>query len=273
MWPILTLISSLAEFPMLRSFSCFSISPLLLCVPFLLKAEAALWDEQQTAADLQRQVATAQINALKSPQQSFLTLQRTAMTPFVKGTVILVPDWSQHAASPRAVEYLRNYLIDFGWNTMAVMVPPAVTEASMENLQAYQLQLLERLKVVMQEAESKPGTIVVIGLGHSGALLNNLYKNEELSPPQALVLIGAAMQDVALNEQVAEAISQHKVPTLDLLPQTDNGFARNSGALRLQLVRKHIKEIYRQRLLPGSVEQDHPWLGGEILGWLRYIGY
>ena len=174
MWPILTLISSLVEFPMLRSFSCVSLSLLLLCLPFLLKAEAALWDEQQTAADLQRQVATAQINALKSPQQSFLTLQRTAMTPFVKGTVILVPDWSQHAASPRAVEYLRNYLIDFGWNTMAVMVPPAVTEASMENLQAYQLQLLERLKVVMQEVESKPGTIVVIGLGSGTAMLFGL---------------------------------------------------------------------------------------------------
>lgn len=261
----------------LLSHACqiFHVSLFLLCfcLPLSSRAEAVLWDEQQTAGDLQRQIATTQINALKSAQQSFLTLQRAAMTPFVKGTVILVPDWSQHAASPRAVEYLRNYLIDFGWNTMAIMVPPAVTDPSMENLQAYQLQLLERLKVVMQEAETKPGTIVVIGLGHSGALLNNLYKNADLSPPQALVLIGAAMQDVALNEQVAEAISQHKVPTLDLLPQTDNSFARDSGALRLQLVRKHIKEIYRQRLLPGSVEQDQPWLAREILGWLRYIGY
>ena len=87
------------------------------------------------------------------------------------------------------------------------------------------------------------------------------------------MLIGAAIQDMTLNQQVAEALSQHKVPTLDLLPQTDNNFARNSGTLRLQLVRKHIKEIYRQRLLPGSVEQDQPWLGREILGWLSYIGY
>ena len=236
-------------------------------------AEAVLWDEQQTAGDIQRQVATAQINALKSGQHSFLTLQRAAMTPFVKGTVIILPDWSQHAASPRAVEFLRNYLIDYGWNTLAVMVPPAVSDPSSENLQLYQQQLLERLKVVMAEAESKPGTIVVIGLGHSGALLNTLYKNEELSAPQALVLIGAAIQDMTLNQQVAEALSQHKVPTLDLLPQTDNNFARNSGTLRLQLVRKHIKEIYRQRLLPGSVEQDQPWLGREILGWLNYIGY
>ena len=100
-----------------------------------------------------------------------------------------------------------------------------------------------------------------------------MYKNEDLAAPQALVLIGAAIQDVTLNEQVAEAISKHKVPTLDLLPQTDNPYARNSSILRLQLVKKHIKEIYRQRLLPGSVEQDHPWLAKEIIGWLRYIGY
>lgn len=243
------------------------------CLPKYALAEATVWDEQQVNADLQRQLASNQISPLQSDQQSFLTLQREAMTPFVKGTVILVPDWSQHAASPRAVEYLRNYLIDFGWNTTAMMVPAAVTDTSMESLQSYQQQLLARLKIVMAEAESKPGTIVVIGLGHSGALLNQLYKNEDLAAPQALVLIGAAIQDVTLNEQVAEAISQHKVPTLDLLPQTDNAYARNSSMLRLQLVKKHIKEIYRQRLLPGSVEQDHPWLAREIVGWLRYIGY
>lgn len=243
------------------------------CLPTCALAEATVWDEQQVNADLQRQLASNQISPLQSNQQSFLTLQREAMTPFVKGTVILVPDWSQHAASPKAVEYLRNYLIDFGWNTTAMMVPAAATDTSMESLQSYQQQLLARLKIVMAEAESKPGTIVVIGLGHSGALLNQLYKNEDLAAPQALVLIGAAIQDMTLNEQVAEAISKHKVPTLDLLPQTDNAYARNSSTLRLQLVKKHIKEIYRQRLLPGSVEQDHPWLAKEIIGWLRYIGY
>lgn len=258
------MLQPLSKFIFLSSLCIFSLQS---------RAESVVWDEQQTSNDIQRQIASSQINALKSEQQSFLTLQRAAMTPFVKGTVILLPDWSQHAASPRAVEYLRNYLIDFGWNTVAMMVPPAVAEASTENLLTYQQKLLARLKIVMAEAEAKPGTIVVIGLGHSGALLNQLYKNEELSAPQALVLIGAAMQDVTLNEQVAEALSQHKVPTLDLLPQTDNTFARNSSELRLQLVRKHIKEIYRQRLLPGSVEQDHPWLAREILGWLRYIGY
>lgn len=258
---------------MLRHISCVSLFSFFLILGGYAKAESVVWDEQQTSSDLQRQIAANQINTFQSEQQSFLTLQRAAMTPFVKGTVILVPDWSQHAASPRAVEYLRNFLIDYGWNTTAMMVPPAVTEQSIENLQSYQQQLLSRLKVVMAEAETKPGTIIVIGMGHSGALLNQLYKNEDVSLPQALVLVGAAMQDVTLNEQVAEALSQHKVPTLDLLPQIDNSFARNSSQLRLQLVRKNIKEIYRQRLLPGSVEEDHPWLAKEILGWLRYIGY
>ncbi len=258
---------------MLRQISGFIFFTCSWFLPQLALADTVLWDEQQTSGDLQRQIAPSQINTLKSEQQSFLTLQRAAMTPFVKGTVILVPDWSQHAASPRAVEHLRNYLIDYGWNTMAMMVPPAVTDPSMENLQSYQQELLARLKVVMAEAETKPGTIVVIGLGHSGAILNQLYKNEDLTAPQALVLIGAAIQDVVMNEQVAEALSQHRVPTLDLLPQFDNAYARNSGTLRLQLVRKHIKEIYRQRLIPGSVEQDQSWLAREILGWLRYIGY
>lgn len=249
------------------------IAVLLICLSTFSEAEALLWDEQQTNADLQRQIAASQIQSLQQEQQQFLVLQRSAMTSFSKGTVVLVPDWSQHAASPRAVEYLRNYLIDYGWNTIAMMVPPGTDSRELADLQSYQQLLLQRLKLVMQEAEKAPGAIIVIGLGHSGAVLNTLYKNEELKAPQALVLIGAAIQEVALNEQVAQAISQHKVATLDLLPQADNSFATHSSNLRLQLVRKNLKEMYRQRLLPGSVEQNQLWLGREILGWLHYIGY
>lgn len=249
------------------------IIALLVSLATFSRADTQLWDEPQTNADLQRQIAASQIQSIQQEQQQFLVLQRSAMTAFSKGTVVLVPDWSQHAASPRAVNYLRNYLIDYGWNTVAMMVPPGTGSQELTDLQSYQQLLLQRLKLVMLEAEKSPGAIVVIGLGHSGAVLNTLYKNDELKAPQALVLIGAAIQETNLNEQVAQAISQHKIPTLDMLPQSDNSFATHSSTLRLQLVRKHLKEMYRQRLLPGTVEQNQVWLGREILGWLHYIGY
>jgi hypothetical protein len=48
-----------------------------------------------------------------------------------------------------------------------------------------------------------------------------------------------------------------------------------SSQLRLQLVRKHIKEIYRQRLLPGSIDQpqNQQWVFNEVYGWLSYLGF
>jgi hypothetical protein len=236
-------------------------------------AVASVWDESITNADLQRQLQASQIQPLKAGEQDFMTLQLAAMTPFVRGTVVLVPDWSDHPASPRAIEYLRQFLVDYGWNTMAMMVPPAVSELSVDNLLQYQQQLQSRLQVVMAEAEKQPGAVIVIGIGHSGAVLNTLYKNADLKLPQALVLVSAAVQDPAQNELIAQAISQHSVPTLDLLASQDNVYTASSSRLRLQLVRKHVKEIYRQRVLPGSSHDNQAWLANEILGWLRYIGY
>ena len=101
-------------------------------------ATASVWDETIANADLQRQLNPSQIHALKTGEQDFVSLQLAAMTHFVRGTVILVPDWSDHPASPRAVEHLRQFLVDYGWNTMAIMVPPAVSELSVDNLLQYQ---------------------------------------------------------------------------------------------------------------------------------------
>lgn len=246
---------------------------LILITSSALPAEWSLWDETQAAGDLQRQLQAQQIQTLTAGEQSFLTLELPAMTPFVKGTVILVPDWSQHAASPKGIDYLRQLLPDHGWNTLAMMPPPATITLSAEDLLLYQQQLLSRMQAVMNSAEKTPGAIIVIAAGHCGAVLNTLYKNGELKTPQALVLVAAAVQDPQQNELVAQALSQHQVPTLDLLPRLENSYIASSSRLRLQLVRKHVKEIYRQRLLPGTSGEDHPWLANEVIGWLRYIGY
>lgn len=246
---------------------------LMLLTSASLRAEFSLWDEAQTGSDLQRQLQAQQIQTVQAGQQSFLTLALPAMTPFVKGTVILLPDWSQHAASPKAIDYLRQLLPDHGWNTVSMMPPPATVTLSPEDLTLYQQQLLNRMQAVMSNAEKTPGAIIVIAAGHCGAVLNMLYKNGDLKAPQALVLLAAAVLDPQQNELVAQAISQHQVPTLDLLLAEENSYSVSSSRLRLQLVRKHVKEIYRQRLLPGTTSKNHPWLANEVIGWLRYIGY
>ncbi len=57
---------------------------------------------------------------MKSPNywlghQSFLALKRAAFTAKVKGTILFIPDWSQHAASPKYLNLLRKEFNDYGW--------------------------------------------------------------------------------------------------------------------------------------------------------------
>jgi len=231
--------------------------------------------ESLLAADLQNHFDAAEVKPLQAGEQSFTVLERPAMTAFTKGTVILVPDWSQHAASPRMINLLRQQLVDYGWNTVAMMVPPPLTDTTAETLLAYQTELLARLQAVMKSVENNTGSIIVVAQGSSGALVNQLYQSGQLTPPEGLILLSAYLPDQALNQAVSLALAKHKVPTLDIQQQQDNTFVMASSQLRLQLVRKHIKEIYRQRLLPGSFDQPQTqqWVFNEVYGWLSYLGF
>jgi hypothetical protein len=231
--------------------------------------------ENLTATDLQNQIEPIEIKPLQAGEQSFTVLEKPAMTAFTKGTVILVPDWSQHAASPRMINLLRQQLVDYGWNTIAMMVPDPIPETNAETMLTYQTELLARLQAVMKSAENNTGSIIVVAQGSSGAMINQLYQTEQLTAPEGLILLSAYLPDKALNQAVSLALAKHKVPTLDIQQQQDNSFVMASSQLRLQLVRKHIKEIYRQRLLPGSFDQpqNQQWVFNEVYGWLSYLGF
>lgn len=254
---------------------CGLVLLLLTISPIIYAENAPASAESTAAADLQNQFEPTEIKPLQAGEQSFMVLEKPAMTAFTKGTVILVPDWSQHAASPRLINLLRQQLVDYGWNTIAMMVPPPLVETNAETMLTYQTELLARLQAVMKSAENNTGSIIVVAQGSSGALVNQLYQSGQLAPPEGLILLSAFLPDKALNQAVSLALAKHKIPTLDIQQQQDNAFVMASSQLRLQLVRKHIKEIYRQRLLPGSFDQpqNQQWIFNEVYGWLSYLGF
>lgn len=235
-----------------------------------------LWlhaSESWTTLDLQRQIPSEQIIMLKNGEQEFLTLELENMTPFNKGTMILIPDWSQHAASPRAIDFLRTQFIDYGWNTMTMMVPDPLPSLDTESYVAYQTEFQNRLAEVFKQASKKPGNLIIVAQGSSGAIINTMLQEGKITTLQGLVLLSAYVQDVSMNKAMAKALSQHKIPTLDIMQASDNTYVQSTQSLRLQLTRKHMKELYRQRILPRPIEQESEWLFKEIYGWLNYIGY
>jgi hypothetical protein len=238
-------------------------------------AEAIISTESLHTDDLQRKFGEKEAKFLKDGEQQFLTLQKTAMTSFTKGTVILVPDWSQHAASPKAIDMLRQQLVDYGWNTLSLLVPDMLTQPDAENMLVYQDLLSKRMAVIMETTKAPYHNIIVIAQGSSGALLNQLYQSEKLTAPQGLILLSAYLADVELNQAASIALASHKIPTLDIQSQIDHPFAMAQTQLRLQLARKHLKNSYRQRLMPGAIEESQyqHWLFKEVYGWLQAQGF
>ena len=231
--------------------------------------------EQALTADLNRQMPQYEQHQLTVDGQPFLLLTRDRMTSYSKGTAILVPDWSEHAASPKHIDNLRQKLTDYGWNTLAIMPPAAEFNAQdAQTLQQYSNALQARMQATLQLAQQNAGVVIVIAQGASAAALNSLYAAEQLPQPAALIILGAYLPEPALNRAFADALASHQVPTLDISHQQDNRHVIQQLKLRRQLVDKQLKAVYRQRLLTGSGYNNElqQWVFQEIYGWLSSVG-
>lgn len=230
--------------------------------------------EQNSTADLSRQILPEEVKMLGAEPQ-FLVLQRESMTAGTKGTVLLIPDATEHAASAKHIDALRQQLNDYGWNTLAVMPPDTPEPLNTDDaVQRYQTALQQRMSQLQQQAMLNAGSIVVIAQGSSAAVLNRLYVASELPEPAALILLGAYLPEDQQNRALARAIASHQIPTLDISHSHDNRFVKAQLQLRQKLANKLLKPVYRQRLVTGSGSNTdvQQWVLQEIYGWLTSVG-
>ncbi|MDX3775062.1 DUF3530 family protein [Chromatiaceae bacterium AAb-1] len=250
---------------------------LLLLLLFAADAQSsttALSREQLSSSDLKRQFPDSEITELSITDGSFILLQREAMTRAVKGTAILVPDSSEHAASPKHLGLLREQLNDLGWHTLSIMPPDALlSDSGVPVVDARQLKI--RTEAAMQHAARQAGATIVIAQGDSAATLTTLYAAGDLTEPVALILLGAYLSDDALNRQLAQAIATQSIPTLDISHTLDSRLVNQQLKLRRQMAEKHLKAVYRQRHVTGSGydAEIQQWVMKEIYGWLTSVGF
>ena len=250
----------------------------VVCLALLLSlnihAQQALSYSQLQVDDLTRQLPAAEISQIDATEPVLL-LQRPAMTASRKGTVILLADSAEHAASPKHIDNLRQQLNDYGWDTLSVMPPDAaMLTGDSDAIQQFQTAVMQRISAAQQQARQQSGSVVVIAQGNSAAVLNQLYVAEQLAEPEALILLGAYLPDPQLNIELAKAIASHQIPTLDINHQYDNRFVNAQLALRQKWVNKQLKPVYRQRQIIGSGlhQEVQQWVLHEIYGWLTSIG-
>lgn len=231
--------------------------------------------EEWHKSDLSWQLPADEITELMAGDKSFLALKRAAFTAKVKGTILFVPDWSQHAASPKYLNLLRKELNDYGWDTLAIAVPAAPSENETEDLDSYKLQLQQRISAAMASIAANQNAIIVVAQGSSGAFLSQLYADKKLPEPQSLILLEAYLPQAEQQRSLPLAIAKQQVPTLDLMQQQGNQQIAAQWQLRKQLARQQQKLLYRQREISGLMAQAETQqrVLKEIYGWLSYQGY
>ena len=75
------------------------------------------------AAELARQLPTAEVISLQADDETFVALWRPANVAEPKGLVILLPGEGESADWPRGIGPLRRGLPDHGWHTLSVSLP------------------------------------------------------------------------------------------------------------------------------------------------------
>jgi Protein of unknown function (DUF3530) len=240
-----------------------------------LHLQAAESMEDLHKADLNWQLPAEEITELSAGEKTFLALKRSAFTAKTKGTILFIPDWSQHATSPKYLNLLRKEFNDYGWDTLAIAVPDAPFNDDSASLTQYKDQLQQRIEVAMTSALTENSTVIVVAQGSSAAMVSQLYADKKLQEPKSLVLLEAYLPTAEQQRSLPMAIAKQQVPTLDLMQEQGNQQVAAQWQLRKQLAKQQQKLLYRQRQINGLIAQSETQqrVFKEIYGWLSYQGF
>jgi hypothetical protein len=267
---------------------------------FSLPISAAVDKQLLSTIDLQRALFSDQYIKLKVAEQDLLVVLNENTNAIARGVAILLTQGNTTLTSNQGLAPLVGQLTQLGWVTMLVPSPatefltarellidgaqsalePASVKMPAQHIsQATFNEHLEKLNLIMQAALEKakeyPGFILVIAQGTSAASLTQLYAQQTLPSPDALVVIAPFWPDRIYNNQLATELAYTSMPVLDLFSARDNTWSLTSVDLRKVATVKALKLQYRQRQIIGSndMEQAAPYISKEIYGWLSHMGW
>ncbi|WP_281559732.1 DUF3530 family protein [Thalassomonas sp. RHCl1] len=238
--------------------------------------------------DLSHYLQPANVIPLLAGPEDFITLIKNELTSNSRGVAILLPDWQQGATAANSLNYLRKVLPDQGWTTIAVqpyekpanypsmaLKPEQQQEENNTSLEQYREKLSAMMTAVMEKAKSYPGIFLVIAQGSHAAVLTDLYQQEKVPLPNALVVLSSFMPTAEENQAYAKTLAQTELPVLDISLKRDHPLAITNASLRRAHADKEMKASYRQRILNNFTTGYYPeaTLLREINSWLRSEGW
>lgn len=254
------------------------------------------------ASDYSRQFPAEQIETLLVGDSSVEAIRVNSRRALSIGVATLFLSPQSGSLSLHSSLTLANELSQKGWETLIVtptwfqplnnatrkaetasitannMTTPSLAwQSDLANPFDYE-HLSEQLKLLISSIDNANQNIagfrMTIAEGMNAALILNTGKSDTLPLPDAAALIAPFWPDQAINNTLAELSASYPAPLLDIGFASSNRFSVVSAADRLRKVNVNVKLNYRQRNLPRAQRRSSiSWIGGEIVGWTRYLGW
>lgn len=249
----------------------------LLWLSFFLSGAAAA---QPQAQDFSTWPITGEVKLLDADQQQFISVWLEEQTPQKRGSVLLLPDWGNSPSDAGSIDALRQALPSIGWETGAILPPQPSKNimqqgGDLDQLASYKLQLKAVLETAKQSQQEQFGFQVIVAQGVMGAWLVELIAEQQISPPDGIVLISAYYPDKDLNIHLATQTALLAIPVLDIYADDYNQWQAAASEQRLIATNKNQKFNYRQTLLPATVNTapNSAALNKTVYGWFSSLGW
>lgn len=251
---------------------------------------------QIASADLLRYAPETEIKSLIAGESQFTALISEQDGSVIRGSALLLPDISLHPNQSATFYQLRYALNQYGWISVAGIMPEIMHQQLKDELQLKQLierpnntldvvledtqkQYINQLQLVMssmlEEASAYPGLRMIVAQGATAGWLVEGLASQQLEMPDVLVLISPYLPDQKLNQKLPAKIAQLPVPILDVWSERDNPWAKATVMARKKASKRYLTMHYRQRELFGfrGLETTDARLGKEIYGYVTYLGW
>jgi hypothetical protein len=253
--------------------------------------------EKQHKEDLTHYFPTNRVTPILAGPDDYLTLIEKNTSINSKGVAILLPDWQQGAANPKALNFLRKALPKQGWTTISIQ--PAnkpsnfpsralnISEQQQANktiIDDYKKKLTALIRAVMTKSKEYPGIIMIIAQGNHGAMLVDIFDQQSTNQngltPNALILLSSYLLSSRelldeTNTAFAKKLASSEYPVLDLYLKYDNPIVLAKADQRFTIVNQALKAYYRQRQINNNASSYYPEqeLLVQINSWLKSIGW
>lgn len=264
--------------------------------------------EAEMMNDIQHALMQDEYTELMVGESEYPVFDTPSSLPLTLGVAFIFADDSASGFSLFDAKHLSSSLNEKGWRTVIFplflngsVAAPMTAEATQDGEQMTNVsaredsrkmvanyeEIQQRLMMIMNQlyqfSDNTAGFRLVIASGMTAAQLIDLGANDQIGYPDTMVSIFPYWPHYEVNQTLPSLVAQTPFPLLDISYPNQNSWDASTAEQRETLAKTSLKLHYRQRQLaaphihhPTTQNQQPPHiqlLAGQILGWIRYLGW